>query len=85
MNRSSETQTVADRRLERAILLALLGEEARDGCAPEQLAAALSADADALARALARLCHAGVVRAEDARLWASEAARHIDELGLIAV
>ncbi|HLM85251.1 MAG TPA: hypothetical protein VK272_03585, partial [Solirubrobacteraceae bacterium] len=63
MNRSSETQTDVDRRLERAIVLALLSEETRDGCTREQLVAALGADANALARALAHLCDAGVVHA----------------------
>jgi len=73
------------RRLERAIVLALLG--AQDGVRSprEQLAGELNADAVAFAAALERLSEAGLVCLDDAHAWASEAARRLDELGLIGI
>jgi DNA-binding MarR family transcriptional regulator len=75
----------ADRRIERAIVLVLLSEkdESRYSCA--QLARALQADVSALERALGRLSETGLIGRAGGELWASPAARHMDELGLIAV
>jgi hypothetical protein len=75
----------ADRRVQRAIVLVLLGEkdESRYSCA--QLACALGAGEQTLEPALARLLEMGLIGREGGALWASPAARHMDELGLIAI
>ena len=74
----------AGRRLERAVLLALLGA-GEERCQRAELAATIGGETQALEAALRRLCEAGAVCAEGAQVWASPAARHIDELGLIAI
>jgi hypothetical protein len=77
-------QDAATRRLERAVVLQLLsGDDAR--CQRAELADAIGGEAQALDDAIGRLCEAGVVGAEGADVWASPAARRIDELGLIAI
>lgn len=75
-----------DRRLERAIVLTLLSEkdESTHSCAP-QLARALGASVHALEHALGRLAETGLIGRTDSELWVSPAARHMDELGLIAI
>lgn len=75
----------ADRRLERAILLHLLGEDDARRLSRAQLASALGARWQALEPALQRLSHAGVVCLDGSEVWASRAARHIDALGLIGI
>ncbi len=72
------------RRLERAILLQLLSAEAERQPRLE-LAATIGGEVQALDDALQRLCEAGVACAEGADVWASRAARRIDQLGLIAI
>ena len=83
--RSSEAVGADERRLERAIVLALLSDEVDRRWPCARLAAELGIDAEALARTLERLCRLGVVCVEDEHVWASAAARRIDELGLIGM
>jgi DNA-binding GntR family transcriptional regulator len=85
MSMTEQSSASTDRRLERAIVLALLSEkdESRYSCA--QLARALGASVHALEHALGRLAETGLIGRADSELWASPAARHMDELGLIAI
>jgi DNA-binding GntR family transcriptional regulator len=85
MSMTEQPSASTDRRLERAIVLALLSEkdESRYSCA--QLARALGASVHALEHALGRLAETGLIGRTDSELWASPAARHMDELGLIAI
>jgi predicted transcriptional regulator len=83
--RSSESPVGEDRRLERAILLHLLGEEGAASCSRARLTSALGTPARALWPALQRLSDTGLVCLEGDEVWASRAARHIDALGLIGI
>jgi hypothetical protein len=85
MSMTAQSSASTDRRLERAIVLVLLSEkdESRYSCA--QLARALGASVHALEHALGRLAETGLIGRTDSELWASPAARHMDELGLIAI
>jgi hypothetical protein len=76
---------MVDRKLERAIVLALLSDEGEPRRPCAGLAAELDADTDVLLDAIRRLSDAGVVCHEGDRVWASPASRHLDELGLIAI
>src|SRR5262249_33301851 len=74
------------RRLERAVVIQLL----RDDCAARGLVAALEREVSdftpaLLEGALARLEHAGVVCRAGESVWASRAARRLDELDLIGI
>lgn len=74
------------RRLERAVVMQLL----RDDCAERWLIAALERAVSDFApamleRALARLEYAGVVCRASESVWASRAARCLDELDLIGL
>jgi predicted transcriptional regulator len=80
-----ESSLIGDRRLERAIVLHLLGEDRDRRLSREGLAAALGRDALALQPALERLADAGVVCLEGDDVRASAATRRIDELGLIGI
>jgi hypothetical protein len=82
---TNESGGVGDRRLERAIVLTLLCEPAGQRWASAQLAAELDVEAAALAGLLGRLSQAGVVCVAGTDVWASPAARCIDELGLISI
>lgn len=81
----SESGAAADRRLERAIILALLGSGGELRWAPAELAAELGVEPRALGQALDRLSRAGVVCVNGTDVRASCAARCIDELGLIGI
>jgi hypothetical protein len=81
---SSAGPDALGRRLERAVLLALLSADS-ERCPRAELAAAIGGEAQALDDAIQRLCEAGVAGASAAEVWASPAARRIDELGLIAI
>ena len=85
LSMNEQSSTGVGRPLERAIVLVLLSEkdESRYSCA--QLARALQADVEALERALGRLSETGLNGRAGGELWASPAARHMDELGLIAI
>jgi hypothetical protein len=74
----------AGRSLERAILLQLLSADSERHPRAD-LVARIGGAAQALDEALARLCEAGVICADGAEVWASRAARRVDELGLIAI
>jgi hypothetical protein len=73
------------RRLERAIVLLLLGEKHASGCSRDHLADALDADAQLLERSLERLSQAGVIDVAGTDVRATAAALRIDELGLIGI
>lgn len=83
--RTDERPTGVERKLERAIILQLLGEDREKRSSQAELAAVLEIEAQALRQALARLSAAGVVCVAGEQVWASAAARRIDELGLIAI
>jgi hypothetical protein len=87
-----QSRAVGDRRLERAIVLVLLsgdreplGGDGESRWSRAQLAAELGTEAQALQEALERLSQAGVVCLTGAEVWASRAARRMDELGLISI
>ncbi len=74
-----------DRRLERAIVVALLGKVEQQRCATTRLASELDVAPRVLEAPLARLCDAGVVCVQGAEVWASRAARHLEQLELIGI
>lgn len=80
----SAGEDAVGRRLERAVLLHLLSGDA-GRCQRAEMAAAIGGDAQALEEALERLCEAGVACTDGTEVWASPAARRIDQLGLIAI
>jgi hypothetical protein len=82
---SSGSRDGGDSRLERAIVLELLGDDRQDGCTRAELGAALGADADALDVALRGLRAVGVLDLDEGRALPSAAARRLDELELIAI
>jgi len=82
---AGERRATPGAKLERAVLLALLNGDPGQRTSREELAAELGADAGALEDALGRLSHAGVVCGAGSEVWASAAAWHIDQLGLIGV
>ncbi len=82
---TEQMPAAGSRRLERSIVLALLSAEDGRRSPREQLAGELNADAQAFAAALERLSDAGLVCLDGADVWASDAARRFDELGLIGI
>jgi len=80
-----QSRAVGDRRLERVIILALLNADGERRWSCAELAAELGAEAQALQDALCRLSEAGVVCLAGTEVWASSAARRMDELGLIGI
>jgi hypothetical protein len=70
-------------KLERAIVLQVLSEERR--WSRTELAAELGADATGLDSALAALHGQGVMCLAENDVWASPAARRLDELELIGI
>jgi Mn-dependent DtxR family transcriptional regulator len=82
---TDRSPAAASRRLERAIILQLLSSEEEQRCSSEQLASALDAEAHAVEAALSRLADAGVVCLDGTEVWASAAARRMDELGFIGI
>ncbi len=85
LEQSSESAAGGERKLERAIVLQLLGEDGARRRSRAQLARALGARAQALGPALERLSDTGVVCVEGSQVWASRAALQIDALGLIGI
>ena len=88
LSMTEQSSAGTDRRVERAIVLVLLSkkDESSDSrCTYAQLAHAIDADVSALEQALARLSKKGLIGRAGSELWASPAARHMDELGLIAI
>jgi hypothetical protein len=84
---SSEPVAASDRHLERAIVLALLNDD--DGAQRRwtriELRERLESDEHELQEALDGLLGAEVICIADELLWASDAARRLDELELIAI
>jgi hypothetical protein len=74
-----------DRRLERAIVLTLLSGDGEPRWSCARLAAELGIESQVLQGALDRLTDAGLVCLAGTEVWASGAARRIDELGLIGI
>jgi len=82
---TGERSTGDERKLERAIIMQLLGEDGERRTQRAQLAAALGIESQALERAVGRLADAGVVCVDGTEVWASAAARRIDALRLIGL
>jgi hypothetical protein len=75
----------ADAQLQRAIVLALLSTEGRRRRSAAELAAELQEGEHDVAAAVGALAHLGVVWSAAGQVWASPAARHLDELELLAI
>jgi hypothetical protein len=82
---SEQSPAAGSRTLERAIILQLLEDEHGHRCSSARLASTLDAADGALEQALRRLAEAGVVCVDGAEVWASDAARCLDELGLLSI
>jgi|HubBroStandDraft_2_1064218.scaffolds.fasta_scaffold00665_8 hypothetical protein len=82
---TEQSPASGDRKLERAIILVLLAEYDQQTCSCEQLAAILGIEAQALEHVLGRLLQVDLVCRAGEDLWASSAARRVDELGLIGI
>jgi DNA-binding IclR family transcriptional regulator len=82
---TEQSPATGDRKLERAIILALLGEDDQQRCSCAQLATALGAETQAVEHTLGRLLQVGLICRTGEDLWASAAARRMDELGLIGI
>jgi hypothetical protein len=83
---SKRSQAGYGTRLERAIVLQLLLDDHERMWSREQLMIELKSDpSDVVEQALRRLEREGVVGISEQSVWASSAARHLDELGLIGV
>ena len=76
-------RAVGERKLERAIILQLLSDDSARRWSRAELAGAVDAEPDVLEAALVELSKLGIVDIAGAEVWASVAARRIDELGLI--
>ncbi len=81
----SEPRARGDSRLERAIVLELLGEGGRDGLSQAGLREALGAEPAELEGALRALRSAGVLELEDGHVSPSSSTWRLDELELIGV
>ncbi len=82
---AGETPASGDTRLQRAVVLELLGEQPEQGRSLSELERRLGASADELEAALEALGRAGVVEVRASEIKASPAARLMDELELIAI
>jgi hypothetical protein len=80
-----QARAASSRRLERVIILALLSGDGERRWSCAELAAELGAEAQTLQDAAGRLSEAGVVCLAGTEVWASSAARRMDELGLIGI
>ena len=91
MDRETEDSDAAgDTTLERAIVLQLLRDDHERKWSRAQLRSELEADGEEIDReaideAVVRLEREGVLGATEREVWASSAARHLDELELIGV
>jgi hypothetical protein len=83
MHTESSEPRADSAKLERAIVLQVLSEERR--WSRTELAAELGADATGLDSAVAALHGQGVVCLAEDDVWASPAARRLDELELIGI
>jgi hypothetical protein len=84
-SQSSGSRDGGDVRLERAIVLDLLGDEDADDRGVPELEAMLGAAAGELDAALRQLTDAGVLDSSEGRLRPSAATRRLDELELIGI
>jgi hypothetical protein len=82
---SSERRVRGDSRLERAIVLELLGDGGRDGLSQAGLGEALGAEPAELDGALRALHTAGVLELEGGHVSPSSATWRLDELELIGI
>jgi hypothetical protein len=82
---SSESRAAEDPRLERAIVLQLLGGDREQRWSSARLETELGAAPAVLDAALRRLERDGVLSLAEGEVWASRAARRLDELGLIGI
>jgi hypothetical protein len=82
---SSEPVTASNPRLERAIVLALLDDNALRRWSRTELSEDLATDQQQLQGALDGLLGAGVICAGEELLWPSAAVRRLDELELIGI
>jgi hypothetical protein len=83
---SKGSQAANGEGLERAIILQLLRDDHEPMWSREQLSAELTVDrSEVIEQALGRLQKEGVIGASEEAVWASSAARRLDELGLIGV
>jgi hypothetical protein len=74
------------RKLERAIVMQLLRDDHAERWPVTELAIEIPDFVPAmLERALARLAHSGILCRAGESVWASRAARHLDELDLIGI
>ena len=73
------------RRLQRAIVLQLLSADAGERSSCAQLAGALGRELPEVEDALEQLSETGVLCRAQTDVWASPAARLLDDLGLIAI
>jgi DNA-binding transcriptional regulator YhcF (GntR family) len=86
MHAESRGPRAADRsRLQRAIVLQLLRDDRAPRWSRLELASELDVDAAGLERALRELDAEGVVLLDPEEVWASRAARRLDELELIGI
>jgi DNA-binding GntR family transcriptional regulator len=83
MHTESSEPRADDAKLQRAIVLQLLSDERR--WSRTELASELGADATSLDGALAALHGEGVLCVAEEDVWASPAARRLDELELIGI
>jgi DNA-binding Lrp family transcriptional regulator len=72
-------------RLERAIVLQLLRDDREQRWSCEELGAEIDAGAPAVEEAVRRLHDDGILCRAGQEVWASRAARRLDELGLIGI
>ena len=82
---SSEPRAAGDAKLERAIVLQLLSNGAERRLSRAELSSELGADPTRLESALRTLRGQGVLCLAEDDVWASPAARRLDELELIAI
>ena len=85
-----ESHAASDTMLERAIVLQLLRDDQERTWSRARLTIELRADGaeidrEAIDEAVRRLEREGVLGATEREVWASSAARHLDELALIGV
>ena len=82
---STGSRAVEDSRLERAIVVQLLRDDREQKWSRAELSVELGAEAPAVEEALRRLARDGILCLAEEEVWASRAARRLDELGLIGL
>jgi hypothetical protein len=86
MHRESRGSRGADgSKLERAIVLQLLRDDRDERWSRAELGVEMGAETTAMEEALRRLGGDGILCLADEDVWASRAARRLDELGLIGL